>query len=54
MEFGPDRLQQLGVEQVLTQAEGAAVTSAHAAQSRVAEEKDTHIQTRTHARRRSL
>lgn len=32
VEFGPDRLQQLRVEDVLAQAEGAAVTSAHAAQ----------------------
>lgn len=32
VEFGPDRLQQLRVEEVLTQAECAPVTSAHAAQ----------------------
>lgn len=38
-EFGPDHLQQLRVEKVLTQAEGAPVTSAHAAQSGVAAEK---------------
>lgn len=37
VEFGPDRLQQLRVEEVLTQAEGAPVTSAHAAQPGVAE-----------------
>lgn len=35
VEFGSDRLQQLRVEDVLTQAEGAAITSAHAAQSGV-------------------
>lgn len=39
VEFGPDRLQQLRVEEVLTQAEGAPVTSAHAAQPGVAEER---------------
>lgn len=39
-EFGPDHLQQLRVEKVLTQAEGAPVTSAHAAQSGVAAEKN--------------
>lgn len=38
VEFGPDHLQQLRVEEVLTQAEGAPVTSAHAAQPGVAEE----------------
>lgn len=40
VEFGPDHLQQLRVEEVLTQAEGAPVTSAHAAQPGVAEETD--------------
>ncbi len=39
VEFGPDRLQQLRVEEVLTQAEGAPVASAHAAQPGVAEER---------------
>lgn len=38
-EFGPDHLQQLRVEKVLTQAEGAPVTRAHAAQADVAAEK---------------
>lgn len=38
VEFGPDHLQQLRVEEVLTQAEGAPVTSAHASQPGVAEE----------------
>lgn len=38
VEFGPDHLQQLRVEEVLTQAEGAPVASAHAAQPGVAEE----------------
>lgn len=42
VEFGPDHLQQLRVEEVLTQAEGAPVTSAHAAQPGVAEETPTH------------
>lgn len=43
VEFGPDHLQQLRVEKVLTQAEGAPVTSAHAAQAGVAaEENGTH------------
>lgn len=41
VEFGPDCLQQLRVEEVLTQAEGAPVASAHAAQPGVAEEKHT-------------
>lgn len=41
VEFGPDHLQQLRVEKVLTQAEGAPVTSAHAAQSGVAAEENT-------------
>lgn len=36
VEFGPDALQQLRVQQVLTQAEGAPVTGAHAAQPGVA------------------
>lgn len=40
VEFGPDHLQQLRVEKVLTQAEGAPVTSAHAAQSGVAAEEN--------------
>lgn len=39
VEFGLDRLQQLRVEEVLTQAECAPVTSAHAAQPGVAEER---------------
>lgn len=39
VEFGPDGLQQLGVEEVLTQAERAPVTGAHAAQPGVAEER---------------
>lgn len=39
-EFGPDHLQQLRVEKVLTQAEGAPVTSAHAAKSGVSAEKN--------------
>lgn len=38
VEFGPDHLQQLRVEEVLTQAEGAPVAGAHAAQPGVAEE----------------
>lgn len=38
VEFGPDHLQQLWVEEVLTQAEGAPVTSAHAAQPGMSEE----------------
>lgn len=48
VEFGPDRLQQLRVEEVLTQAECAPVTSAHAAQPGVAEERHG-VRTRTHA-----
>lgn len=48
VEFGPDRLQQLRVEEVLTQAECAPVTSAHAAQPGVAEERH-RVRTRTHA-----
>lgn len=40
VEFGPDHLQQLRVEKVLTQAEGAPVTSAHAAQAGVAAEEN--------------
>lgn len=40
VEFGPDHLQQLRVEKVLTQAESAPVTSAHAAQSGVAAEEN--------------
>lgn len=40
VEFGPDHLQQLRVEEVLTQAEGAPVAGAHAAQPGVAEETD--------------
>lgn len=47
VEFGPDGLQQFRVEDVLTQAERAPVTGAHAAQPGVAEERhreDTHPQ----------
>lgn len=39
-EFGPDHLQQLRVEKVLTQAEGAPVTRAHAAQAGVPAEEN--------------
>lgn len=46
VEFGSDRLQQLRVQEVLTQAEGAPVTSAHAAQTGVAEERQTPTYTR--------
>lgn len=49
VEFGPDHLQQLRVEKVLTQAEGAPVTGAHAAQSGVAAERRTG-HTHTHKR----
>lgn len=53
VEFGPDGLQQLRVQEVLTQAECAPVTGAHAAQPGVAEERrreHTHQHKYTNAR----